>query len=789
MMGRKQIIRILQTGKGIHGTRGMAATFITIFIFWSIISATASGIIPGWSQSSCVSESPTAVGSPHLTELTGANGEPFGRTLLTYFQYGADGVARIGYRTSDDGVNWSSPGVIPGTENSLDPSATQLPDGEVLVVYAHYRQDSNSVEVSLTRSRDLVNWSPPQSILSFPDGNNAFVPNITALRDGRVLLAYSRGVEPLWSDIYLVESRDGGHSWGRSNLIYGGAQYDSKAELIELDNGDLLVSFYISPPFSYGRGSARRGDIFTVRSANGGATWSRPSAIAADAARDECWTSLLQQQNGELWAAFTIDEGDKDPRKPPSIQLKKSFDRGLTWDAGETVSEMGQRRTWPALARRSDGTTMLIADDDAWYDTKNRAYWSMWQWNTAGKISSADRQLWPWYDDVGSRDWVMVANLGANPIYEKTSIDGRPIGGGWVGAGDIQVQEFPGVIGGPLEVSSIGGGSMIASQRIIWGNSFEEIPSIGANRISDSYYWTWYDMRSPGFTNWIVVSNPSDTPVYYEISIAGKNPGAGSSGTIAAGGNANLDFPGQMNGPVELKAYADASKTQPAKVIAAQRVLSNYGAAFNELPGIPAAELSNHYLWTWYDQASPGFKDWVVIANPSDTPVTYEIKIGGVTMPVSAGNPGTIPARGRVTPAFPGPVNGPVEVIASASVIASQRVIAGHSFEEVPGFPQQRLANRWLWTWYDMQSPGSIDWMLIANPNDVAVDYEVRIAGKVMPTSGDNPGTIPPRGKVTPVFPGSMNGPVEVISTGGKVMASQRVLWNGHFNEVLGTVR
>ena len=76
----------------------------------------------------------------------------------------------------------------------------------------------------------------------------------------------------------------------------------------------------------------------------------------------------------------------------------------------------------------------------------------------------------------------------------------------------------------------------------------------------------------------------------------------------------------------------------------------------------------------------------------------------------------------------------------------------------------------------------------MANPGNAAVTYQIKIAGVVMPTSAVNPGTIPAHSKVTPTFPGTMKGPVEVISTGGNVMVSQRVLWNGYFNEVLGTV-
>ncbi len=215
--------------------------------------------------------------------------------------------------------------------------------------------------------------------------------------------------------------------------------------------------------------------------------------------------------------------------------------------------------------------------------------------------------------------------------------------------------------------------------------------------------------------------------------------------------------------------------------MASQRVLSNNGTAFNEVPGIPASSLSSDYLWTWYDNQSHGFTDWVLIANPSASPVTYQIRIGGRAI---AGGSGTIPAYGRVTPTFPGQMNGPVEVSASADVIASQRVTTGPSFEEVPGYAQDALTSDYNWTWYDQaEGPGVSNWVLVANPTQSPVTYHILIAGKEVAS-----GTLNPGARATPTFPGKMGGPVEVTSTGGSVMASQRVLWNGYFNEVLGTV-
>jgi hypothetical protein len=269
-----------------------------------------------------------------------------------------------------------------------------------------------------------------------------------------------------------------------------------------------------------------------------------------------------------------------------------------------------------------------------------------------------------------------------------------------------------------------------------------------------------------------------------------------------------------MGGPVEVKAHSvDGSWDNPddrRDVIASQRVLSNSGTAFNEMPGIPEDELSDNYLWTWYDQKSPGFQDWVLIANPNDTEVSFEIEIASGAQygagaseygGAGASEYGIVPAHEIVYRQFPGVMNGPVKVTASDNVIASQRVIAGPSFGEVPGYPESSLTDDYHWTWYDMQNPGSINWVLVANPGTEPVRAEIVIAGNVMTDSatGNQYFDIAPGSNAVPTFPGTMDGPVEVKAhrVGGTwdtvadrrdVMVSQRVLWKGYFNEVLGTV-
>jgi hypothetical protein len=134
-------------------------------------------------------------------------------------------------------------------------------------------------------------------------------------------------------------------------------------------------------------------------------------------------------------------------------------------------------------------------------------------------------------------------------------------------------------------------------------------------------------------------------------------------------------------------------------------------------------------------------------------------------------------------------MGGPVEVTATGDLVASKRTLWGPSFEEVPGYQFSSLASHYHWTWYDSQSHGANNWILIHNPNPGPVDYSIIIAGSVV-ASGTLQAAGDPLGAdmAMPVFTGVMGGPVEVSSTGGNVMVSQRVLWNGYFNEVLGTV-
>ena len=477
---------------------------------------------------------------------------------------------------------------------------------------------------------------------------------------------------------------------------------------------------------------------------------------------------------------------------------------------GGTVAYDGpnRRATFTPASPLVQGTTYTAAISTAVTDSAGNHLVQAYSWT----FGLPRDYLWTWYDNINGANWILMANPFGSGVTQswQLAIGGTPFGlpnGGNVGPGQTITPRYGGVIGGPVDATSLTGAKGIASQRILWaGNSLEEVPGTDSGKLSSHFWWTWYDSASAGYKDWVLVANPSTTDtVVYRIKIGGTTY---DQNLLAPGQKVTPVFGGVIGGPVEVQAWVNGgSETNPAdarNVMASQRVLSNGGSAFNEVPGIADSDLSSDYLWTWYDNV--GGRNWVLIANPATNAdgsqntdnLYYTVTIAGA--PVDAGGP--IAPGQKVTPIYSGRVGGPVEVKTYSDAartvpqraIASQRVIWGPSFEEVPGSPASTLPTSHHWTWYDQaEGPGVRNWVLVGNPTSSTIYYQIKVAGAVRAQGTLNAGQ-----QVTPMFNGLIGGPVEVdgcsaafggdgsCSSPAQVMASQRVLWNGFFNETLG---
>lgn len=310
---------------------------------------------------------------------------------------------------------------------------------------------------------------------------------------------------------------------------------------------------------------------------------------------------------------------------------------------------------------------------------------------------------WDYFDGAGASDWLLMASpssgtqLGFDLNLQGGAVNLSLQGNLSVAPSHTFFTSYRGIAGGPLVLTSLTNQKAMVSQRILWaGGALEEVVGTDQEKLSEPPLVDLVRPVEPGHERLGANRQPAGQPSRlgqqrhsprHRFHRRQRRPG--SEADIEPGRSWYAQFPGRIGGPVEVKSYRaggdwnNAADRRP--VIASQRVLSNQGRAFNEMPGIPDSELRDHYHWAWYDEKSPGSLHWVLVANPGSQPVTYQIRVGDQVMPSAADNPGTIPAGGMVTPRFPGSRNGPVEVTSNGSVMASQRALWNGYFNEVMG--------------------------------------------------------------------------------------------------------
>lgn len=382
-----------------------------------------------------------------------------------------------------------------------------------------------------------------------------------------------------------------------------------------------------------------------------------------------------------------------------------------------------------------------------------------------------------WYDlstrGMSADNLHLVAHAGgATASSGCLTIRGIAVAPFDVGPGQEQVLSFPaGTIGGPVEVSLYAGNPVIASQRVLYYRTFNEVPAQMASAASTSLYLSWYDLHNPGFeTDNVHVINPGPSPASVTVSIPGCAPQTDS--TLAAGSETYFNCPGAIGGPVAV-----ASNGNP--VLASQRVL--YQQTFNEVGAQPGSAAASNLELSWYDLHDPGFSiDNVHVVNPGPGTASVTIRIPGC----GSQNEPSLGAGQEAYFGCPGAIGGPVTISASSGkVLASQRVVYQQSFDEMRAQDVLDAQPALYFAWYDAVSPGfSVDNVHVINPGPNPASVTVLIPGCSILTASLTPGA-----ETFFQCQGGYGGPVTVTSSGGEVLASQRVDYYQSFNEVLGS--
>jgi hypothetical protein len=191
-----------------------------------------------------------------------------------------------------------------------------------------------------------------------------------------------------------------------------------------------------------------------------------------------------------------------------------------------------------------------------------------------GPAQAATTTYLNWYDKASpgmSIDNIHVIDPGTTAANVTVSVPGATDQVLIVPAGGEANVSFPaGTIGGPIVVHS--DQAVLASQRVVYYATFNEVWAQSAAQASTTSRVTWYDKASPGmFNDNFHILNPGTSIATVTVTLPGAAP---QQTTVAPGGESFVSFPpGTIGGPVTV--------TSDQPVLASQRV--QYYSSFNEI--------------------------------------------------------------------------------------------------------------------------------------------------------------------------------------------------------------
>lgn len=279
-------------------------------------------------------------------------------------------------------------------------------------------------------------------------------------------------------------------------------------------------------------------------------------------------------------------------------------------------------------------------------------------------------------------------------------------------------------------------------------------------------YFNWYDNATVGMTrDNIHIMNISGTATNVTVTMPGVSA---VSLIIQPSGEKYVKFPsGTIGGPVTV--------SSDQKILASQRV--TYNESFNETWCEDQNDADTTNYLEWFDNNTAGmYTNNIHVLNPGATTTVVTITLPGaptqtVTLTAGAGGYATFPN---------GTIGGPVKITSTQPILGAQRVLFYQTFNEEPAQSPKKAQKTSALNWFDNATPGmTTDNIHIVNPNDSTATVTVTL-GSVTKTV-----TVAAGAQTYTTFAAnSIGGPVS-ISADLNVLASQRVLFNQSFNEVL----
>jgi hypothetical protein len=335
---------------------------------------------------------------------------------------------------------------------------------------------------------------------------------------------------------------------------------------------------------------------------------------------------------------------------------------------------------------------------------------------------------------------------------------------------------YPGLNTGPMRISSTNGIDIISTQRVVWGAGYDELMGYPADKLTNEYLFPWYNNKA--MRSQLRIGNTGSVAADVNVYIGGElqNPG-GLAYTIPAGGSIRLEYAGLNDGPVRI-----VTDTVDATILATMRVI--WGAGYDELMGYPADQLTNEYVFPWYNNKA--MSSQLRIGNTGSVAADVNVYIGGELQ-----NPGglayTIPVGGSLRLEYAGLNAGPVRIVTDtvgATILATMRVIWGAGYDELMGYPADQLTNEYVFPLYSNTSLNTQ--LRVGNTGTVAADVDVYVGSTKLNDTSYN---IPVGGSLRLDYPAIEKGPLRVVSNTSEatILATERIIYESTgYDELMG---
>ncbi|MEO7839403.1 MAG: S8 family serine peptidase [Anaerolineales bacterium] len=347
---------------------------------------------------------------------------------------------------------------------------------------------------------------------------------------------------------------------------------------------------------------------------------------------------------------------------------------------------------------KSSGGVPSMASERVAYSPNGGTTWTSYSeimGLPAGQATTS--YYFPWYNNIDLNTQLRFANVGSACTTVTIKIGGV-VRGNYNLCPNQSTRASFNINSGPVQVMSSGNVKIIASERVAYSpnggttwTSFSEIMGLPADQATNSYYFPWYN--NIDLNTQLRFANVGSACTTVTVKIGG-----------VVRGNYNL-CPNQStrasfnidSGPVQVMSSGNV------KIIASERVAYFNGSAwtdFSEVGGLPAGQLTDTYLFPWYNNIDLDTQVRFANVGPSGTTVT--VMVGGVIQGSYYLNPN------QSTRASFSVNNGPVRILSSggAKIIASERVAywngsAWTSFSEMMGLPLTQLSDTYYFPWYN----------------------------------------------------------------------------------------